>query len=234
MSDHCIEKVPQINIDTKNTKTFILQNLQFPPFLCPCSFSSTLFVLFSSFIHSFLATPPMGLQLDKDELDSLIVRERDDFYDKYLAARARRQEMYLRFRSFVAHNLGSLRDTTIIHLMLKHNIIFTDHQMMVILKLDPRTPTHRAIFDKLRAVIRHCAIALKSKVPANALIEMPLTDLSRVCYRIAERFESLFCIPVSRVASRQFHWNDRYNGMWPIVCELNKLYQLASVTRDAS
>lgn len=172
----------------------------------------------------------MALEFDKDSLDAAPVRDIDNFQEKYRSSQARREEMFLRFRSFVSHNLGSMRDTTIVHLMLKHEIIFSDEQMMMILNLDPNVLVQRAIFDKFRAVVRHCAITLRTKVPASRLLDMPLTDISRICYRIAERFESLFCIPVSRVASRQFYWNDRFNGMWPIVCELNKMFITCGVT----
>lgn len=149
----------------------------------------------------------------------------DPFFHKYQLSLARKRKALERFRWTVGCDFNDIRDTAMIYLILKQNVIFSSVEMMSILGLRHDVSIEVKIFDKFEEVVRYVAQILKNKVPANSLLEMPLTDVSRICYGIASKFESLFFSPLAgREHSFDFCWRDRYNSMWPIVSELNRLY----------
>ncbi|PVH20581.1 hypothetical protein CXQ85_002375 [Candidozyma haemuli] len=147
----------------------------------------------------------------------------DPFLYKYTLSVSKKRAAYDAFRAFVGYDLGNVRDTTMIYFILKHDIILTRHEMMKVLGLQPSGKVDSTIFDKLESTIFHVARTLRAKVPVRSLLEMPLTDISRICYMIAGKFESLFFAPVNG-DDFDFWWTDRFNSVWPVISELNRLY----------
>lgn len=100
---------------------------------------------------------------------------------------------------------------------------------MKFLGLCPQVSTHVTLYDLLTRLVSYTARQLKQGLFAASLIDIPLTDLLEICYRIAYCFESLFFIPISKkvdgLDSRaSFVWNDRFDGLWPVIYLLNREY----------
>lgn len=150
----------------------------------------------------------------------------DPFVEKYELALKKKETTFEQFKNFLGHDLAQVRDTTMICLMLENEIEFTDLEMMKILGLKSDVSTDCAIFRKFKQLVAYVAEILKERVPVKSLTMMPLTDISRICYGIAWKFESLFFVPVEGMEHLLDFWfADRFNGMWPIICEVNKAYK---------
>lgn len=149
----------------------------------------------------------------------------DPFVYKYRLTMSKRKVALDHFRDFLGYDLTHARDTTMIYLLLKEEVSFTKIEMMRILGLQADMKVDRAIFNKFREVVDYVARVLKERIPVRLLLEMPYTDISRICYGIATKFESIFFVPVNGGEHQfDFWWTDRFNSVWPVVCELNKAY----------
>lgn len=169
-------------------------------------------------------------------------QDQEDIWDPYLrkaeAAARRKKELLNKFHHCVLNTAGDVRDTSMVYLILECDLVLADGQYMAILGLDPHTSSHLALYKLLVKEIRYVASYLKRRVMAHSMLQMPLTDIRSLCYRIAENFDSLFYVPVkpgdedgkeSNFAI-SFRWLDRYNCMWPIVSMLNREYQKAAIS----
>lgn len=155
----------------------------------------------------------------------------DPFELKAMHADDRHRKILEIFLSLSGNASCELKDTTIMQLFLSNAIVFLDLDTMAILRLDEKDIHHRRVYQDILFSVQHTAMVLKTKVHANLLQDMPLTDIRRICYRIADRYDSLFYIPDDLVKEAEdanvavcFEWNDRYNCMWPIVCLLYREY----------
>lgn len=150
----------------------------------------------------------------------------DPFMAKYELVLNRKKTSFEHFQHFLGYDLAQARDTTMIYLVLKNGIEFTELEMMKIIGLKPDVIIDYAIFTKFQQLVGYVAKILRERVPVESLMKMPLTDISRICYGIAWKFESLFFVPVKGTEHLLDFWfADRFNGMWPIICEVNKAYK---------
>lgn len=178
----------------------------------------------------------MAIQCDYDASEKDVDVVADPFMTKVEEATLRRKRIYEIFRSLNANAFCEIKDTALIQLIFIHNTEFSDEDMMTILKLNPREAQHRQLYSSLLNLIQHTAMILKGKVIAKRLEEMPLTDIRRICYRIADRFDSLFYVPVNTKTeddsnsniALSFAWKDRYNSQWPIASMLSREYRKIS------
>lgn len=160
----------------------------------------------------------------------------DPFVEKAELADIRREDWLHKYQELNVNGGSDLRDTSMVYLVLKCNLILSDAQYMGILGLDPNVRPHYDLYTLVLADVRYLAGHLKGEVMAHSLIQMPLTDIRQLCYRVADKYESLFFVPVpgsdgeaenasSNGFAVWFQWLDRYNCMWPIVSMLNREYQ---------
>lgn len=164
----------------------------------------------------------------EDYLDIII----DPFIVKAKKAEERRRKLLEVFFSLSGNSSSELKDTTLIQLFLAHSIEFLDSDTMAILRLNSSDIHHRQLYYSLVYLVQHTAVTLKTRVFAKLLQEMPLTDIRRICYRIADRYDSLFYVPVKVEPEEEdsnmalcFEWNDRFNSMWPILSLLHREYE---------
>lgn len=162
--------------------------------------------------------------------------EWDPFEWKAERAELRRFRLLQQFHTTAVNNGGDLRDTTMVFLVLKCNLILADAQYMAILGLIPGYNEHVELYALLVRDVRYVATHLKKQVMAVSLADMPLTDVRRLCYRVADKYDSLFYVPTKTSEDCELHsalsfqWLDRYNSMWPIVSMMNREFQRVDPT----
>lgn len=179
----------------------------------------------------FFFVLPMGIELDRDSTDSLdegLDDTRDPFVYKVKLAEMRHFQLLQKVRSYSCRNASASKSSAMAQLVLQAKTEFTDIQMMNFLGLDPRRNAHLLLYDLVVGLVIYTARHLKVGMNAASLLDFPLTDIQDVCYRIADCFDSLFFIPVNRrngLGLRDsFVWDDRFNGLWPIMYLLNREY----------
>lgn len=170
----------------------------------------------------------MGIKIDLDP-DSdhhggseSLEKNHDPFSYKAKVAENRQLQLVQRVRSYCSGNPCASKCPVMVQLILPARFKFTDLQMMEILGLDSQSATQLRLYNLIIRLVIYTAGQLKQNVCAASLLEFPLTDLHDICYRIADCFDSLFFIPVSRKSENypfrsSFIWDDRFNGLWPIV-----------------
>lgn len=169
----------------------------------------------------------MAIICETAENDYVAIPVRDQYEEKAQRAELRRFELLQKYLSF---GRWEIKDTTMIQLMLMHKVTFSDEDTMLILHLDREDPNHVRLYCGLFHLVKYTALTLVREVPVNLLLEMPLTDIRRLVYHIANRYDSLFYVPVKddvagSSLALKFLWRDRYNCCWPIVCMLEREYQ---------
>lgn len=169
-------------------------------------------------------------------------RDQEDVWDPYVqkaeAAALRKEEFLRKFYRCGLNTAGDVRDTSMVYLILESGLVLGDTQYMAILGLNSQLPSHVALYKLLVNEIRFVAGHLKRSVMAHSMLQMPMTDIRSLCYRIADKFESLFYIPVKPGDEEgkdsgfaiSFLWLDRYNGMWPIISMLSREYEKVTVS----
>lgn len=172
----------------------------------------------------------MAIECDNKD-DYVEVPDRDPFQWKADLAESRRSCLLQQFWAQTGCTLNEIQDTTMIQLMLLHEITFCDSDMMIILLLEERNEAHELIYRLFLDLVLFTANELKRNVDVSSLLEMPLTDIRTLCYKIADRFESLFYVPTldeeeDSDSALSFQWSDRFNCMWPIVCILNREFMI--------
>lgn len=173
----------------------------------------------------------MPLFCDPDLSDELPVISIDPFVAKATDAEARRRKLLDIFFGLSGNSSSELKDTTMIQLFFTHAIEYLDLDTMAILRLSAGNIHHRQLYYSLVYLVQHTALILKTRVYAKLLQDMPLTDIRRICYKIADRYDSLFYVPIKVEGEADdgnmalcFEWNDRFNSMWPILSLLYREY----------
>lgn len=172
----------------------------------------------------------MAIHCDLDPNDFVLTNDIDPFAFKAKKTEERRKELLQIFLSSIVGGLDCIEDTTLIQLILTYNVVFEDKDMMLILRLDTGDIHHRRLYNSLLYALQQVAVILKSRVTAVSLRQMPMTDLRRISYRVADGFEQLYYVPVREDSldvstALSYSWRDRYNSMWPIISLLNREYQ---------
>lgn len=175
----------------------------------------------------------MAIDITTHECNKIADLPWDPFMLKAQAAEERRQLLIEKFFETGVNGRAELRDTTMVYLVLKCELRLTDEQYMKVLGLDLATTSHSELYQLLLGEIRYLASHLQREVMAHSLMQMPLTDIRKLCYRIADKYESIFYIPArdededDPMSALSFQWLDRFNSMWPIVSLLSREYALA-------
>ncbi|SGZ52830.1 CIC11C00000003115 [Sungouiella intermedia] len=162
----------------------------------------------------------------------------EDIWDPYVqksqAASQRKIDFLRQFYRRGLNSGGDVRDTSMVYLVLQSGLVFEDDYYMRILGLNPHIAAHLALYRLLSREVRLVAGILRRNIMAHSMLQMPMSDIRSLCYRIADRYESLFYVPVKtpdeeKLCAISFLWKDRYNGMWPIVSMLHREYQETSM-----
>ncbi|OBA23867.1 hypothetical protein METBIDRAFT_18204, partial [Metschnikowia bicuspidata var. bicuspidata NRRL YB-4993] len=156
----------------------------------------------------------------------------DPFVIKATEAEARRRKLLEIFFALTGNSSSEIKDTTLIQLFFTHEIEFLDLDFMAILRLNASDVHHRQLYYSFLYLVQHTAMILKTRIFVKLLAEMPLTDIRRICYRIADKYDSLFYVPVKAEGEDEdanlalcFEWNDRFNCMWPILSLISREYK---------
>lgn len=152
----------------------------------------------------------------------------DPFVAKAQAAERHRQRLLEKFYEIRANGRGDLRDTTMVYLVLECQLHLTDEQYMKVLGLNLELPACQNLYGAILGETRFVADHLNRLVMARSLLQMPLTDVRMLCYRIAQKFEATFFVPGRSSDSSSavdFEWLDRFNSMWPLVSLLDREYR---------
>lgn len=155
--------------------------------------------------------------------------EYDPYLAKVMAQEQKREQLLAKFRRLTEGSRVEIRDTAVVHQIIHHQVTFGDKDMMKILRLSKECEVQVSVYTELLRHVRHAATQLLQNVECDCLEEMPMTDLRRICYRIADRFDKLFYAQPDLqtdypTPSALFLWKDRYNSMWPIVSMLVREY----------
>lgn len=169
-------------------------------------------------------------------MDNAVDATFDSDYDPYLAKvvahEQKREQLLAKFAKLTEGSRVEIRDTAVVHQIIHHQVTFGDKDMMKVLRLSKESPIQVSVYTELLRHVRHAATHLLYNVDCDSLAKMPMTDLRRICYRIADRFDKLFYAPPdsqaeSLIASALFLWKDRYNSMWPVLSMLVREYARA-------
>lgn len=160
----------------------------------------------------------MAIHFDLDNETPQLETEVDPFLIKAQKAEEHRESLLETFFLF-PNAQCEVEDTTLIELFLTQSITFDDNEMMSILCLQPSNLQHRQLYASLLLTVRYAASVLKRN--KSELAQMPMSDIRRICYRIADRYGSVFF----ELKKGEFPVvGDKYNSMWPIVSMLNREY----------
>lgn len=177
----------------------------------------------------------MGIEFDRDgssdhsDFEECLNGVRDPFSYKVELAEIRRFRLLQKIRTYSGRNSSASKSTAMAQLVLQATFEFTDTQMMKFLGLNPESNVHTHLYDLIVGLVIYTVRRLRAAVTTLSLMQFPLTDLQDICYRIADCFDSLFFIPVTRLdrgsdVRESFVWEDRFNGLWPIMYLLRREY----------